>query len=155
MKVSRISFTGTPEEFTTVAHLFADGDDGNNSAESGPATPPSLPDMMHDTIRRVLKRIPITPGQQALYEALYKAGSNGLTQHALAAAMGRTEQELSGVLGALGRRINGTEGVALKPGDLGISIFFDVKWVNDVWHYTMKPALREVLDDEGLIRVIG
>ena len=158
MKVSKISFNGTPDEFTTVAHLFTDADDSEHGVESmngGPQSSPPLLDQLHNTIRRVLKRIPITPGQQALYEALYKAGSKGLTQHELAAAMGRTEQELSGVLGALGRRINGTEGVSLKPGDLAISVFFDVEWTDSVWHYTMRPALREVLDDEGLIQVIG
>ena len=62
-------------------------------------------------VRRVLRRHRIPPTQRALYRALYEADDDGLDFVSLAAAVGRSVEELSGVLGGLGRRVNATPGV--------------------------------------------
>ena len=58
-------------------------------------------------------------GQQQLHKALYDAGDEGLTHEELVQVMGRRDRhDLSGVLGALGRRISGVPGYgeAKRPG---------------------------------------
>jgi CBS domain-containing protein len=82
-------------------------------AAAGPDEP------AHDDYLRVLTHIPVPRGQQQLYKALYDAGDEGLTHDELVEAMGRRDlQDLSGVLGALGRRISGVPGYgqARRPG---------------------------------------
>lgn len=60
---------------------------------------------------RVLTRRDVPTGQRQLYEALLEAGSEGASAAHLVKTMGRRdESDLAGVLGALGRRINGTPG---------------------------------------------
>jgi hypothetical protein len=149
MKV--VSFIGTSDEFKSVAHLFLGGQEAA-SLEGAPEIAPEVEGSSNfAAITRVLKRIPISPGQKALYQALYNAGSDGLMQKELAQKIDRTEQELSGILGALGRRINGTDGIVIQEDELAISVFFDVEWIDDEWHYTMKPILRKALEKEGVI----
>jgi hypothetical protein len=55
-------------------------------------------------VRRVLRRHRIPPTQRALYRALYEADDDGLDFVSLAAAVGRSVEELSGVLGGLASR---------------------------------------------------
>jgi hypothetical protein len=106
-----------------------------------------------EKIRFMLRRMHIQPGQLELYRVLYKAGSSGLVSSKLAQAMQRTPQQLSGVLGALGHRINGTEGLENKG---GISIVVDIKATYDgEWLYTMRPVLQKALEEEGIVLVIG
>jgi len=68
----------------------------------------------------------------------------------LAAATGRSRSELAGVLGALGRRINGTEGLKGKG---GIEAVLEVSMTDDGdWHYQMRAILREALEAERIVR---
>lgn len=100
-------------------------------------------------IKRMLKRIPIPDGQIELYRFLYQAGETGMTNVELAKRMGRSRLQLAGVLGALGNRINGTEGLRNKG---GLLVVFDVKQLsNGDWYYKMKPVLRKILEVERLI----
>ncbi len=102
-----------------------------------------------DAVRRMLTRRPVPDGQRVLYRALYQAGDQGLSRSDLAVAMNRSKLQLSGVLGALGRRINRTEGLEGKE---GILIVFDASMLGDGdWHYRMRPVLREALEAEGII----
>ena len=78
-------------------------------------------------VRRVLRRHRIPPTQRAVYQALYEAGDDGLEFAALAAATGRSTEELSGVLGGLGRRINATHGIETLPEPPGVNLLFDYK----------------------------
>jgi hypothetical protein len=55
---------------------------------------------------------------------------------------------MSGVLGALGVRINNTDG--LDDGE-GIVHVFDMWKVGSDWHYRMKPILREALELENVV----
>lgn len=100
-------------------------------------------------VRRMLTRIRIPDGQRALYEVLYEAGDQGLSRSDLAAALNRSKSELAGVLGALGHRINRTEGLEGKG---GIEAVLDVSTLEDGdWHYRMRPVLREALEAEGIV----
>ena len=112
MEISNVTFKGTPEEFRSVAHLFSKpgvdlitesvGTNTNKSAEqlNGAAN--------EDVILRVLKRRRIRKGQIALYRAFSSAGEEWMSSSSVAAKMGIGKPQLSGVLGALGRRINET-----------------------------------------------
>lgn len=105
-------------------------------------------------IRRVLRRHHVPPGQRALYRALHDAGDDGLAFAALAAAAGRSPEELSGVLGGLGRRINATRGIETLPEPPGVSLFFEQKASappDGGWGWAMRPELRAALDELGVL----
>jgi hypothetical protein len=165
VKVSKWQFEGTPEEFRKVASLLGDhrgseggadvGDDRSDRDERANADmvdPPGLTDgdvVSVDAVRRMLTRIPIPDGQRALYRVLRDAGDQWVSRADLAAGMGRTERELDGVLGALGRRTNGTPGCD-KVSTPGIAVILEVRFFDNQWHYRMRPVLRAALDAERL-----
>jgi hypothetical protein len=100
-------------------------------------------------IRRMLRRIPIPNGQRELYSLLYQAGNAGLTNTELSTKMNRSYLQLAGVLGALGNRINGTEGLQNKG---GILVILDITQLdNGEWRYKMKPVLCKALEVEHVI----
>jgi hypothetical protein len=102
-----------------------------------------------DDIRAMLKRRPLKSNHISLFKALYKAGVSGMESRKLAEAMKITPQQLSGVLGALGSRINNTEGLEDKGATL---IVFDIRELNNgEWLYIMRPILQKALEEEGLI----
>lgn len=99
------------------------------------------------TIQRILERSPSIPrGQIDLYRVLYLAGEAGLKMEDIAVQMGRTRREFSGVLGALGRRINHTAGVEGDPG-----VNYLLRWVTDVngeigtYGWSLSDKLRQVI----------
>ena len=111
-------------------------------AASGPDEP------QHEDYVRVLTHIPVPRGQQQLYKALYDADDEGLTHRELAEAMGRQDlQELSGVLGALGRRICRIPGYgeARRP---GVPMVISYERLPD-GQYRMRlvPGMREALEE--------
>jgi hypothetical protein len=149
MKISKLSYEGTPEEFAAVADLFAEGADVHEgTAAVYPSEGTSQPRRDLETIRRVLGRIAIPEGQKALYHVLYDAGDRVLSAGELANAMRITVQELNGVLGALGRRVNGTAGIDGKP---GINLLLDVEKSGGEWHYHMPQETRSALEKERLV----
>ena len=102
-----------------------------------------------DDLKRMLRRRRVAQGQLDLYRVLYNAGNDGLASGDLARALKRTPQQLSGVLGALGRRINQTDGLQDKG---GIAVVFDITEAkDDEWLYVMRPVLRKALEDEEII----
>jgi hypothetical protein len=110
--------------------------------------PPVIPGVSVTAVRRMLTRRRVPDGQMALYTALYSAGDEGMTMSQLTEATGRTAQELSGVLGALGNRINKTEGL---EGQGATGVVLTIRQVGDRWWYCMRPVLREALEAEGLV----
>lgn len=103
-------------------------------------------------VRRVLKRHRIPPAQRALYQALYEAGDEGLDFATLAATIGRSTEELSGVLGGLGRRVNATNGVETLPEPPGVTLLFEQKESappGGGWGWAMRSEVRQVLDEVG------
>ena len=102
-----------------------------------------------DDIRYMLRRKHISSNYLALFRILSKAGAAGMEGRKLAEAMKLTYQQLSGVLGSLGSRINHTEGLEEKG---AISIVFDIRETNDgEWSYSIRPILQKALEAEGLI----
>lgn len=102
---------------------------------------PTSDDFMH-----VLTRRPVPRGQKQLYKALYNAGDRGLTKGELVRVMGRRDwKDLTGVLGALGRRVNGTSGYgyAKKP---GIDMLFIIKPVSKKYRYILRPEMKAALE---------
>lgn len=146
MQISKLTFVGTVDEFAAVAHLFEEashtGGRPHRQGRDARQPPASVPEL----IRKVLTRMPVPPAQQALYRALFRAGEAGLGASELAAAIHRTEPELAGVLGALGRRINRTSGMYAENSP-GVELMFEVKQEGGQWHYRMRDELREVLEE--------
>jgi hypothetical protein len=101
-------------------------------------------------VRKMLTRRPIPGAQKLLYQALHQAGEQGLTSSQVAAALNRTRPQLAGVLGALGLRINGTEGLENKG---GVEIIFDIssRLSSGDYLYRMRPILRKALEIERLL----
>lgn len=150
MELSKLDFVGTAEEFAAVEHLFGDRcaenpelvdveEHNGSSGSEGKGRDP--------VIRDVIRRRPVPRGQRELYEVLVKAGDGGLLKPELAEAMGRTERELTGVLGALGKRIFGTKGTS----EQGILLFLEISASDGTWRYRLRPEVRAVLKAEGLI----
>lgn len=96
-------------------------------------------------IQHVLTRAFIPYGQMTLYHALYEAGERGLSKTELADEIrGGDTRSLTGVLGALGNRINQSSPFeAQLP---GIGLFFDISRQDGDWHYRMRPQVREAIE---------
>ena len=104
-------------------------------------------------VRRVLRRHRIPPTQRALYRALYEADDDGLDFVSLAAAVGRSVEELSGVLGGLGRRVNATPGVDTLTEPPGVTLLFEQKPSAPPaggWGWAMRPETRVAQEEMGL-----
>ena len=101
-------------------------------------------------IMRVLTRAPISEGQLTLYQLLYTAGDNGMTAAELQEQLNISGPQFGGLTGALGRRINGTQGVAQSRLHFFIH---SVYWVNikKELHYWLRPVFRKILEDGQFI----
>jgi ribosomal protein L29 len=82
-------------------------------------------------------------------KALYDAGDEGLPMSGLSEALNRSRDQVAGVLGALGRRINGTPGLEGKGGILVVLDISEAK--GGEWHYRMRPCLRQALELENVL----
>lgn len=100
-----------------------------------------------ELMTRVLTRIPVPWGQRQLFRALYDAGENGLTGAELAELMGRRPDQLAGVLGALGHRINRT---AARTDGRVVGTDLILRWEqrNGEWTLRLRPEFREVLESD-------
>jgi hypothetical protein len=148
-------FKGTPEEFSKVAPFFSTSDgQPTNSATIKKGSEEQSPKggvVNEEIILRVLKRKKIKNGQTRLYQAFSKFGDEWVSASQLAATMGKEKTQLAGVLGALGRRINETEGVS-RTNPPGIELFFDFTHEDGgEWSYRLRPEVRAILKQEGII----
>lgn len=120
--------------------LLRNKQDPGTVSDSSPDNAPTVDDCL-----RILTRRSVPNGQIQLYQALLVAGSKGATTAELVSTMGRRDaKDLSGVLGALGNRINGTPGYgeSQKP---GIGMILRWNKVDEGWRYYLKPVMREAL----------
>lgn len=148
MELSRLNFVGTAEEFAAVEHLFVSGHTGDiEIVQDHSGSSNGEVKEQDEVIRDVIRRRPVSQGQRQLYEVLHEAGGEGVLKPALAKAMGRTDKQLDGVLGALGKRIFGTEGT----GDRGILLFLEISAESGTWRYRLRPEVGEVFQAEDLI----
>lgn len=160
MKVTTVTFEGTPEEYRE--YLVATAAVTNITATTNTTTGRSdafadvSPVDVQEFMRRVINRMPLPDRQIALFRTLYDADGQQLTKSELEARMGRTPQELSGVLGALGRRIRGTPGSKQVTHQIGVAVpievFLEISQINGKWCYTLRPELRQLLESENIIR---
>lgn len=96
---------------------------------------------------RLLTRIPVARGQRQLYKVLYDTGDAGLTHNELVIKMGRRDrQELAGVLGALGRRVNGTPGYGQREKPSGYMVLSWEQLNDGQWRLRLLPEMRAALE---------
>jgi hypothetical protein len=132
-------FDGTPEEFKLVANVI-----GNNSI--APSVNENGSVSIKEAYRAVLKRALIHNGQRNMYNVL----ANGeLHWNEYNKLMKRTPQQIRGVHGALGKRINQTPEIhkAGLPGNLNAVL----DWNIEEKTIGLKPEFLEVLKEEGII----
>jgi hypothetical protein len=143
MKVTR--FEGTPEEFRAVADVLFPNTAWTEEGKQSDAKPVVQP---KEAIRSMLMRRPISDGQMAVYKAL-SAGRLEYPDFLL--QTGRTAQEMAGVLGALGKRINMTEQIhqAGLPGNTSAVLTWEVESGKEF--ICLKALALEVLKAEGLV----
>ncbi len=102
----------------------------------------------NEIIRRIVERNPpIQQSQKDLFRALFSSAGKGLKISQMATALGITKEQIYGVLGALGRRINNTNGVEDKPGILLLFEFkrYDTDENSDNWGWAMRAEVRSCL----------
>lgn len=118
-----------------------------HESNSSPAKPGTINDpeaASVDDLRLILERIHVPWGQRQLYSALYYY-PDGLTADELVRMMPRKDrQDLAGVLGAFGRRINGTPGYCRKHKP-GIGFVLEVRWHGEQYHYRLRSDMRAIL----------
>lgn len=150
MKITK--FEGTVEEFKVVSRLFED-----NIANGNVGAPEPTPTMDEEEARilarkaaykTMLNRRPIPEGQLDVYKAL---SEGELEYQEYLRRMKRTNYEVAGVHGALGKRINRTPAIteAGLPGNMEAV----VTWRNEGGKYflSLKPEFVEVLIEEKVV----
>lgn len=101
MKLESMRFEGTPEEFKAVAHLFEDP----TSKEEGKKLEEVTEMEKKDAIRTMITRRKLPNGQRELYLALM---DGPLEYDELLAKTSRSPEQMRGLIGALGKRVNAT-----------------------------------------------
>lgn len=142
MKVIEVTFEGTTEEYQGFLRLRGQGREEDASVASRLA-----PDV--EFVRKIIHRMAVPNGQSQLFRALYEGGEQGLSRSELALRMGRTEEQLSGILGGFGRRIQHTVGVQSlgRAGRSGVEHVLDVFKIGGQYYYRMLPELRLVIGE--------
>lgn len=101
-------------------------------------------------IRKVLHRKPLSNGQKALFSILYNSIDQPINSRDLAKALSFTPIQFAGLMGALGKRIEGTEGSEAFP-RLGIGLFFEFQRSEGQIAYKLRPIVRQIFEEDGLI----
>lgn len=143
-----IVLDGTPEEIKEVAHLFVDTAAIGPGQVADSAAPDAAVVDPVTAIRRMLKRIKIPNGQMAVYRTL-APGKLEYTEYVK--RMGRTVEQIRGVHGALGRRINNTP--EIHRAGLQGNIKAVLRWEEDGegGYFSLTPHALEALKAEGIV----
>jgi hypothetical protein len=123
------------KQFKTLYQQIFEELSDNNSGE----------DMLFGLFKLVLERRPLGENPEKLIRKLYLS-KNRVSMPELAKELNLTSQQISGVLGALGRRINNTQGIDTEN---GIGFLFDIRNDKGIWHYTLTDEFRKFLDDSN------
>jgi len=150
MKVTKLEFEGTIEEFRSAAFLFGENTlvDDSTQTENPLAQNQNVGIETKEAIRRMLKRRPVPKGQKDVYQAL----ANGeVKSEDMAERIGKTASQYAGVMGALGRRINNTKEIhtAGLPANIGAVIHY--RRTDDGTYLSLTHDAEEVLREEGVI----
>jgi len=147
-----IKFEGTAEEFKVVANIFED----NNERENVGALEPTQTIDEEEgkklarkiAYKTMLNRRAIPEGQLAVYRALLQGE---LYYQEYLRRMNRSDHEVAGVHGALGKRINRTAAIheAGLPGNMDAV----ATWRNEgaKRFLSLKPEFVEVLLEERIV----
>jgi hypothetical protein len=133
-------FEGTPEEYQSVAGFL-----GKNAEVSSEGAKELI--SHKDAYRAMLMRRSIKEGQRKLYKTL---ADGYLKWSVYLERMGRTEEQIRGIHGALGRRINQTPEIhaARLPGSLDAVIDWSRDGANTIG---LNPEFLEVLKEMKLV----
>ncbi|MGI6206654.1 MAG: hypothetical protein ACOYEW_00460 [Anaerolineae bacterium] len=151
MKV--VEFEGTPEEYAQFLAIRGQPRSGeaeqhpvDEVAEKGADRSTALVRFLQD----VLNRRELGENYKQLLASLYEAGDAGLLRRDLVQKLGLSDSQLSGILGALGRRIEATPGVdtAGRPGRTGTGHMMESDKVGGIWRYRLIPEAREAIEKE-------
>ncbi len=148
MRIRSLEFEGSLQEYEAVRHLFESAPEPAITTDQ-----PPVGNDEYDDVVRVLRRLPIPENHRRLFRVLADAGEAGLTRADLRTALEMNDGELNGILGALGRRINGTHGLTFNKGQgIPLALFLD-SWKDQTseWHYRLRPPVRQALYDEGVL----
>jgi hypothetical protein len=145
VKIIITHFEGTPEEYAQAKPMLSQSVASPDASERAHAAPrPSVAvnlELSVSVIEKALTRISLSKNQRTVLAIAAKAGEAGIYTNDLANKAGITRNQLTGVLGSLGRRIANTPG---WPEDLSLG---DSKWDNDKKQrrYWLHPLIREVM----------
>lgn len=143
MKLNRLSFEGSPEEFSAVGHLFGD-------AEPKQAVPVEVEaggdPLTVAAVDKAFNRRPLSDAQKALLRVLYENSEEGILLPDIAKGIGLSAQQVAGVRGALGRRVANTEGWPEGTD------FCTWEWEVSTWRYWPRPAVVEAISS-GKVKI--
>lgn len=150
MKITK--FEGTVEEFKAVSRLFEDNVDSGNIGAPEQASNNDEEEARSlarkAAYKTMLNRRPIPEGQLDVYKAL---AEGELEYQEYLIRMKRSNHEVAGVHGALGKRINRTAEIveAGLPGNMEAV----VTWRNEGGksYLSLKPEFVEVLFEERVV----
>lgn len=157
MKITLLSFDGSPDEFASVEHIFSNDTRGSSDSLSLPQglkgeSSSSLQASSiekSDAVRKMLSRRSVKEGQRALYTALSDGEFMGYEE--LLRTLDRTRAQMAGLFGALGRRINKTPEIhqANLPGKCTAVLEWEER--NDDSYIRLLPHTIEALKAEKII----
>jgi len=147
-----IKFEGTAEEFAIASRFFEDRVNGENVEPLEQTLKPEEETKKKAerkaAYKNMLNRIPISEGQMDLYRVLSKGE---MEYGEYLTKMNRDSKMIAGLHGALGKRINATDGI--KESGLPGNSFAVMTWKNERGQglIGLKPEFIEVLIEEKII----
>lgn len=138
--IGNIQIEGTREEIEALVRSLLP-DLTNHRANNFP-TRTFGTDMTEEFAFRVLKRRPLSAQTTVILSLLLKQYPNWTPATDLMKAVNYTPSQLAGTLGALGKRVSGTEGYD------GNSRFFDNEWDYDIdcYKYRLVPGAASAVE---------